>query len=354
MDSQTFIRELKLFLRENKKTFIYSVIIFFILGTLLQIGLSLFSSNGSEVANEDNISVTPAAFEVYIENSQTGEPYTNSYIVEEFFEKSEWMDWAEENSGVEISSVVEEFRDEHPEIINGDLLKPITSNRDRSSHVFTVRFNFGDGEENLAITEAYFELLMSEQLEFLQNKNIYTISEPALVEEEGNTTISSVTENGSTSFSVKNIIIILAASLIGGTLLGFVITIMRYLFSEKIYYGFSYSWNEEDLYINLPNDNLYKNISPIILQPLSSSKVILSEKVYDELENQIKEKVKNVVVNNKTHLYFEKDVLDIDPSLQVDEFIIIIKRTETTKNWYNKQREYLKNYPLSLVKVVQN
>ena len=360
MDSQTFIRELKLFFKENKKTVVYSIIIFFILGILLQVGVSMLGSNSSQTTTNETISVKPAAFEVYLENPQTGEPYTNSYILEEFFEKEEWMNWAEENSGVEISDTVERFQEENPEITNGDLLKPISSNRDRSSHVFTVMFNFGNEKENLAIAQTYYELLLSEELAFLQNKNIYTVEPPAVIdsslltvieEAEPSTVVSS--EREESPFSIKNLTIILATSLVGGTVLGVVIAFSRSLFSKKINYGFAYSWNEEDIYVNLSNNVSDRTIAQTILQPINNSKIILNQSLSNDFENQVKEEVESITMTILPQISFEKDMLDVNPTLQVDEFIIIISRKETTKKWYNNQRELLKNYPLALIKIVQ-
>ncbi|MGE7367311.1 hypothetical protein ACQKKE_11950 [Desemzia incerta] len=354
MDSHTFIKEIKLFFKENKKTFLYSIIIVFVLGILLQFGMSrLDNKNNGADSEVSNTTITPAAFEVYIEESQTGEPYTNSYILEEFFEQTQWMNWAEENSGVEISNIVDNFKQEYPEITNGDLLKPISSNRDRSSQVFTLRFNFGNGEANLAIANAYYELLMSDQLSFLQNKDIYTISEPTLTEEINTMAGLPVLDEEENPFSVMNIIIMIGTSLLGGIVAGAVISFARYLFNKEIYYSFSYSWNENDIYLSLANEDSYKLIPQTILQPLEDSKVVLNEITNNGFEKKIKENLNNVPDLNKTHIYFEKDVLNIKPSLRVDEFIIIVKRKETTKRWYNKQREFLKNYPSALIKIIQ-
>lgn len=359
MDSQTFIKELKLFFKENKKIVISSIIIFFVLGVLLQIGTSMLGSNNVQTTNEIT-SGKPATFKVYLENLQTGEPYTNSYILEEFFEKEQWMSWAEENSGVEISDVVEIFQEENPEITNGDLLKPISSNRDRSSHVFTVMFNFGNEEENLAIAQSYYKLLLSEELMFLQNKDIYTVQPPIVID----STSLTVTEEAESSpgvspvreespFSIKNLIIVLATSLVGGTVLGVVIAFSRSLFSKTINYGFAYSWNEEDIYVNLSNNVSGRIIAQTILQPINNSKIILNEGLSKDFENQVKKEVESTNMANFPPLSFEKDMLDVNPTLQVDEFIIIINRKDTTKKWYNHQRELLKNYPLALIKIVQ-
>lgn len=353
MDSQTFIRELKLFSKENKKTILFSTLIFFILSVILQIGVPILTNNNSETTKNNSNAAIPTAFEVYIENNRTGEPYTNSYILEEFFEKDQWVKWVEDRSGIEIASIIEGFRDEYPEVINGDVLKPISSNRDKSSHVFTVRFNFGDEEKNLAISKAYYELLMSEQLGFLENKNIYTISEPASIQEESDISVSSLPENSSNLFSIKNIIIIIGTSFFGGILLGFIIVVAKYLVSKEIYYGFSYSWNEEDLFISLPSGDSYKNISQAILQPSSRMKVVLNELNNNEIEKQLKQEIDYIELNNKPKIYFDSDVSNINYELKVDEFIIIVKRKETTKKWYNKQRELLKNYPASFIKIVQ-
>ncbi len=338
MDTKALINELRIFLKENKETFFLTISIVVVIVIILQVATYFLSSNNDTEMN-DNLTHTHS-FEIYIEQNNLG-AYTNSYLLESFLKREDIVEEIEQKSDASILPVLEEYQ-ENNEVITTSELDPINVERDTSTNVLTLSFGVGTNEENSSIAAAYYEWLNTTDFSFFDDKQVYFMSEPQATEDE-----QTIVQGN--SFSVQGALIRVVLALFGGVVLGFVVSFVRTLIDKRIMYGFTYSWDENDTFLYFNNTSQLKVVTHSIIHPSYGNKVVLSE---DKLSGNFVSELKQLA-DNKTNLIFSSEIEQIDPALEVNEFVLIIERNKTTKSWYQNQRKQLKGYHNPLIKIVQ-
>lgn len=339
MDIKILIHEVKTFLLENKRIIFITTIIALICAIILQAVSYFFMNSAKEDGMGEGLSHTHS-FEVYMEQDNLG-AFTNSYLLESFLKQESVVREIEEDTNVEITPIIELFS-ENNETITTTPDDPVNVERNGSTNIMTLTFGIGTEEENLRVAESYYEWLQTTELSFFDDKQIYYMSEPHSLE-------TLEVRPQSNSFNLASAVVRIILAIFGGAVLGLIIAFLKTLFSKKIMYSFSYGWNEEDTFLYYTDDILTKELAHSLIQPNIGNKVILSE---NEINTDFKNNI-NKFADTNTKLFFNSDVIQSDSAISVDEFIIIIKRKETSKEWYQNQRRQLKAYQTSKVKVVQ-
>lgn len=358
MDSLTLANELRRFFKENRLR-IALVTLFMIIAvtclTLLASRLPNFDS-GQDTNGNSEIG-TPAIFQFYVQ-TEDGNSFGNSSIVEEFFLKPEVITEIENKTGVSINSMLEEQQ------LSG-FQKTQTDRgilgvmRDGSSHVFTANASIGTEEENLAVMQAYFDYLNSGNIPVLENKEVYILKEPTNLKflMNGSQEIE-FSEQVTETTATKKLILAIAVGMFGGLVAGVVVSFIYQLLRKVITYAFSFGWSEQDIYQSISKDDA-QAVQQTVLHPFTEMKVILVQHQDAMKLNEIKphEKVNFVSKTNQLKLgvmniLTVNDLSELDPLLHIEECIIFVESGKTEKKWYEKQRMQLKNYN-TRIKIIQ-
>lgn len=340
MDARLFFKQVKIFLNENKKMIFITACSILVISIAVQV-LAFFIMNNNE--ENDNMSENMAythSFEIYLEQNNVGQ-FTNADLLEDVLNKKYIITEIENYANLNLQSILDSSDNTNESNESLDLNR-INVEKHPSTNIMMVSFGVGSKEENLKIAEAYYEWLNTTQFPFFEDKQIYFMSEPEAIE---TIEITSVTE----PLNFTRVIILTVASLFAGILLGIILSFFKAILSKKIMYGFSYHWNEKDTFLILDSVLSTRELENSIIYPNIGNKIILSEK---KIDNDIVKTI-NQLTLEKSSLFFDTNVHHINPSLNVDEFVFIIKRKETSKEWYQIQRKQLKNYTNSLVKIIQ-
>ena len=335
MDIKTFILELwDLIKKEKWLITLITVIISALSVAVLFIVQSDFQSTEE---GEEEIITTPAQFDIYLEEELQG-AFTNSYLLEIMLTQEEVIREIENMTQIDIETVLEEFAEENDTIYTPE--DPINIERNTSSNLMEITVNIGSDEENLAVADAYTEWLGDNEVEFFSNKEVYILSYPALIEEDDlSLTIGQI--------SMRNVIIQAIMSIVIGFGIGIFLAVLKVLLSNKIQYGFTYGWSSDDIYMKEKSGASVDKIAFDILNSHFDSLVVLSE---NDLDQTLKDKI---VHYDSKNVKITKQISELPISEQYNEFVFLIKRNETTKDWYHSQRRDLKLYPDIRVKIVE-
>lgn len=335
MDIKTFLGEIWSLIKKEKWIILgSSAVIAFIAVGILFVLQSDFSSDDNGI--EDEISV-PVEFETYIEQELEG-AFANSYLLEILMTQPDVVNEIEAETQVDITSELEEFAEENEPIYTPD--DPINVERNPSSNVMEMTIDVGTDEENFAVAEAYETWLTTNESEFFDNKDVYIITAPDFMEEDELANISN-------NVTTLTLLLQFVVGLIIGLIVGFGVAVLKVLLSDKIQYGFTYGWASKDIYIKEQEQVSDQKIAHDILSSDLNSLVVLSEqKLSESLEVELDK------VDSK-QFSVEKEISQLSLDKTVDEFIIIVTRHHTTKDWYQAQRKDLQLYPNARVKIVE-
>lgn len=334
MDIKTFTLEIYDLIKSYKKTIVFTAIIVSIISLGIQILLQIDLSN-SENGDAEAMGV-PAYLEIYIEQENLG-AFGNSYLLEIISTQEDVIDTIEKDTGIEIQSVLATFAEDNLPIYTED--DPINIERNTSSNLMYITVEIGSDEENLKVANAYMEWFQNTNSNFFDDKEVYIITEPALIDIEE---LGKKTEGISTS----SLILPIVAGIVIGSILGLIISLLKVLVNEKIIYGFAYGWNPNDLYIKklnkIDSDQL---VHDILIGNSDSIAIISQEKLSSEVTDKLmRANRQEGIFNNISAVPIEKNI---------EEFVIVIERNKTSKEWYNTQRNTLKLYPHSRVKIIE-
>lgn len=330
---------------ENIKALIISAFIF----SLIVTGVFFFIDNDSEENNfltedEGTLEENTAVFRFYVEN-EDGTVFINSSLIEEYFILPEVVERAERATSTDIAPVLEEE-------IGSEFQKSqyergvLGVERNGSTQIFKMNATIGSKMENLKIAEFYFDLLNSDEIEFLQNKNIFVIEEPYIASEKiyDEEVYDSYNEDEVTNYeneedepvnSLQNIVrysVTLFLTFVLGGLIFIVYLVLKNIWKKAITHTFTY--------FKLPNDNLIK-----------INKSNESEFIHDEFsENPTKYLIVSQNGNLKYLSNFKviNSLKDNQDLITDKEIIIRIEENLTSKEWYKEQREILRKYPFNV------
>lgn len=330
MNNQIMISELSNFFKKFRKSLVLLTILFTVIIFGGSIGLSYLNSSNTdeELPISDTKESNPGIFRMYVEQ-EDGTIYINSMIIEEYMLLPDVLEKAEKETGVEITDVLlEEVRNDFQktQYDRGAL----GLSRNGSTHIFTFIANVGTEEENLKVSEFFYDYILSGEINMLDNKLVYIVSEPEIYDSESfaASDIEAIPEfSGEESFNLKNLVLTLVGSVIAAVMLAILITIAKIFSSKKITYAFSYSVADRDRLILL-NDNTEKNLMRM-LHNEKNPVILLSE---FEIEETLKNKIDNV-----TKAIYINDLNELDTDVEITTPYIFVEREKTTKKWYKKQ-----------------
>lgn len=136
------------------------------------------------------------------------------------------------------------------------------------------------------------------------------------------------------------------ASLIAGVILSTAVVFVWNLINKTINYSFVYGWASEDLFLHYGKKEKPKQIAFDILQAPKGPIVVLSEQnLSSELTDELSEYSDNIISAN--------EVSDLSVGSSYQEFVIVVQRRETTKDWYRRQRKHLNAVRNRKIKIVE-
>jgi len=347
MDSHTLVKETKRLLINNKQRFIRFGLLFILMLFAVQMipaVMQLFQTPGSEteeLPTDIGSTENPAVFEMYIEY-ESGSVYTNTLLLEQALKSEENIQAAEEATGVEISDLLAlEEEAEYPKTSRDR--GALRATRNELSNIWVVIARVGTEEENLRVAEFFYDLVVNDEIEILENKPNYIMSGPRVLTDEELANPNTIVdmETVVSPFSIRNILSSLIVALAGGFLLTFVFIISLTFLNKKISYAFNYNWNENDLFVLLEEEQHEKTLERVVRLPESRSRLLLAQEA-EGLPGW----------EEAAHVRVAEDVLDVDVTTDVEEIILFIQPGITDKKWYNQQRELLKVYRAP-VKIIQ-
>jgi len=207
--------------------------------------------------------------------------------------------------------------------------------------ILDISFGMDPGGERLA------------RIETLYDWN-YGVNYPSLFSNERNfyifdpqpfNTVSTVVETN--GLSLRNLLLQLGwFTVISFFIILFAVFIWN-LISKTINYSFTYGWSNSDLHLKYSEKDTEEQIAFDMLQSTFSKLAIISE---EELPNTLIEKVKDINIKD---IHLRKNINQLPLNTEIEEFILVIKRYSTKKEWYIKQRKHLKAYRNKSIKIIE-
>lgn len=345
--NNTFIYEIKRFFKFNIKNIIIGSVIVSVLYVIFQLLLGHFFPINNELVEETERELTvenvrPAYSQFYIEN-EDGSVFTNTSLILNYLFLPEVIDDLESETSVNFEDILEEsgLRGE----LNDEEIRQeaFYLYRDHAASTYNFFIQLGDEQDNLAVMNYFYDLIVNRDIPILENRFVYEIVSP-----EVKITDLEETQEESSAIDDRAFINVILDAVIGFLMgiVGLIVFLMlRAIVSNKLNYSFSYERELQDLF--LLYDENYSDESELnnfVLQPIKK-KAIISQ--YDT-----NEKVRILIADSyESELYTKNQITqnqsltEVDPAFIIDEVIIIIQGGKTGKNWYKKQRRLIKNTP---------
>ena len=174
---------------------------------------------------------------------------------------------------------------------------------------------------------------------FAQRKNFY-ITDPVAF-----TPSPSIKQDN--GLSAQNLILPASISVVIGLILGIAFSFVWAIFNKRIQYSFTYGWSADDLYLKYDDYDGPKQITYDMLQSNFQHLAIISE---TELPEEI---IQSIQRSKGKEVQFYNEISDIGLDQNNEEFVLVIQRNQTTKDWYQRQRKHLKAYRQKSIKIVE-
>ncbi|MGP6146564.1 hypothetical protein [Jeotgalibaca sp. A122] len=271
-------------------------------------------------------------FRVYIED-QNAEPYNHFRTLKEILTTKELSTKIEEEIQAEFKP------DSKRGVILG--IEPTTN-------IITIKVGVGNPELNQEIAQIYFDMLKSDEFDFIKNKTVYFIdTEPMLTSAEDNELEPEEIINQGQSSGIGTLIVLTLISVIAGFVLGILVSLVKNMFSKKISYLFDYKLSGKDSLYKFDEDKNGDDFVYTIVNPKHTEKLIVSE---EPLEKNTIEKLKQSTL---VDLVFVNDLAENDSSILNMELVILTKLNQTNKRWYLEQlrKGAILNIPVKVVQI---
>lgn len=135
-------------------------------------------------------------------------------------------------------------------------------------------------------------------------------------------------------------------SLIAGIIISTVIVFVWNLINKTINYSFVYGWASEDLFLHYGKNDGPRHVAFDMLQSANGPIVVLSEHdLSSELTKELNEYSSNLIR--------VKEVSDLSVGSIYQEFVLVVQRKRTTKDWYRRQRKHLDAIRDRKIKIVE-
>lgn len=371
MNNLPTLKDVMSFLKDYKKIILGTMIACLVLYAL-GMGYTIYSNSKVEERGEPsdlninssqgvlspevmrNLQEDVVSFNFYIEND-SAEQFTNYNLMKQLLISPESLAYIEEKAGKEIEP---------------SPFHAVNMSLDHSTYVLTLSIGTGNYTDNKAIAQAYYNGIINGEIPFFStNKKVYMVSEPARVDTEEVIPVNGESTNAENEdISIATLIALAVAVMIGSFVLGVFIALIYAMNRKVIADPFNLEQKDDDVVLNLSSFILKGNeesraetIEHAIRHPKKKTKIILSEhSLPDILVNKISSSFSPLKeyeavsgkIDNDSYASIFNDLTEVNPSLLIEEVIIISEKNKTTKEWYLRQRSLLENYHAD-VKVIQ-
>lgn len=288
----------------------------------------------------------PAEFS-FIGMNQEGNFFDNSFIIDEYLTREDVVKQVEEATGVSIQNVLD--AEENVGLIKSkDFRGGIAGVRDTSSQEITFRVLVGETpEENLAVAEAYKEIIENDGLPFLEQYELTFLTQPNIGEDldlESNPMIPTAETLIGLQPQESGLAIIVygVAGFVLGVIFSTAILFVVHFFGKKITYAYDYSWDIEDFQLMVKDKAIdSEKLSDLVTIPDVKNRIVIAQ---EKLVSQYQP-----LITKNSGLQINTGLNALDGS--IDEIVILIKSGETDKDWYKHQYELskLSHVPVKIV-----
>lgn len=341
MNLSTILREFWRMLRDH--------ILIVVLSSLLIGGLSVFfryqitNYRLSEIKEPINHLIQvyqqqPATFKAIV-LVEDGQLFNNAYAYDELFSTPTVVSQIESLTQVDIARTLDSER--QVELYKNYAFRGgVAALRDSASGVFTFRFLVGKtAEENLAVANAYYDLLQNQPDILDAGQRVTLLSEPEILELDNIDELSIVptieTLNIYRSTRAKPLILYGVLGVLLGAILAFGVMLLKRLFSEKIQYAFEYSWELSDRHELLS----WRDFDHARQVESFQYPRVTQRWIFDQIGNLFE----TDSFSSESHYLTDFGQL-IQLADAPDEIMIIIQAGQTDKAWYRRVRELTERY----------
>ncbi|AXY24835.1 hypothetical protein CL176_01710 [Suicoccus acidiformans] len=347
MSLVTIIQELWRFVKDNR----FRILLGTLLGAVLVVGLRYAITNyvlrdSREAFNElrEVYSQEPAEFQILV-TIEDGQLFSNAFAYEEYMASEPVVRQIEAETGIE-------FYDWYKNEQTLELYKTtnyrggLAGIRNSDSGVFTFRFAVADSPEaNLAIAQAYADLILRGDAQFMEGHTVQMVTEPAIQELLPEELLPNVgTPESLSTFGVMNPLKTMLYTIIGaiiGLILSLTVLFLRSVFGAKITYAFDYTWDVEDqhLLFEAGKAGRQTDLADLLLIPRVPERLVVSQQTAHLSECEA------------DGLLFLNHVQALPETAAPTDIVLIIYSHQTDKQWYQEQFNLLKLYRLP-VKII--
>ncbi|SFC11194.1 hypothetical protein SAMN04488102_10389 [Alkalibacterium subtropicum] len=344
--------EIKRFIKRNvKKVIVLSVVI----GLIYTLAANMLMGQNGMYETDDTLEVTEelaeyySGFQVYIEYDD-GRSFANTTLLEEYILQPELIEEAEASTGVEILSRIEQLEATGFEK-SGDDRGVLGVIRGTYSDIFTVLVNVGTDSENVAVAEFYLDELTTEDVSFLESKELHVWSEPQVLSDAED----AVPESGDLGNDVGDTTVVdYMIDWAIGTVFGFIISTLVLIFwsllRDRDLYAFTYNRGSDDVFLLYDADkNNADEVAQLIVYPLNYNKIVIH---HSRLPDALKDALEKKSESLPQSVDYVPKMADASVKSDRTEVVIMIDSLNDSKKWYRKQRLLADTYQLP-VKVVQ-
>ncbi|HFI0462992.1 TPA: hypothetical protein ACGO1T_000696 [Streptococcus suis] len=339
MDLFQIMGELLRFLKDKKWGIL--IIALVLAGTVPTVRylMSPYENEEQEAAYEDlNIRYQQeaASFQFIVKN-EDGTLFTNSAIIDEYLSQRDVVQEIEKTTGLSFGQWIE-----NEQLLGLNKTSQFRGGlgviRTLSSDLMTMRVLVGKSlEENLAIAQAYYDLLSQNQVPLLGDKDVFMIhnvtDQELLSVDQYPYLTSTAALDGFTRLTPKKGLVLGVAAFIAGLLLASIGAIFLRLRDPKIRYAFDYAWSMDDHQIVIKPHERQKLIS-LLQAGHDRGAIILSQTPLQEVDSM------------DDYLKLRAD--------QANEIIIHVKAGETDKSWFSHQYHMAKVIHIPIVIIQEN
>src|SRR5699024_5269420 len=283
-----YLLEIKRFLKENKKNIILGTLFFgVLLGGIITV---LDQSNSEEEEQETEIEDSKKIFEnnsrsayfrFYIEKKD-GSSLNNAATMNELFN----MESLYEEILVETNIDIEEIKELAEEKKVPDF-SPVKV-KINDSNIYTAIFETGNNKENMILANYYYNYLLEEHFDLLENHKTYLLVEPEFVKDKEEQKNEISQSKNSKIELIKDNIINIITGFIFAIALSFGLLLLRELFVKKLNFIFGYTAEDFDDFIVYDKQfNNEKSVQYFVGTPNDAEKLILTEVGLDDDDKKL-------------------------------------------------------------------
>lgn len=353
MSLATITNELWRFIKDNLLRILIGSLVISVLtvGARYFITDFLFSDRKEAVEYLETVySQEPSSFKAIV-TIEDGQILSNAHLFDDYFSSPDVVERIENETGIEFQQTLDSERT--LELFKSPSFRgSISGVRDNASGTFIFRILVGQtAEENLAIANAYRDLLESDEIQFMVNQQADITVEPFIgeiidTEEYLNVptinTLSVYHSNNARSLFVYSVL-----GFIVGLILMTALFFLLRLRKPKINYAFEYVWDLKDqhLLVNSTKADAAITLQDAISIPRLDSRWVVAQTPLANVEQD------SFTTENELFMGSLNDVSHTTSS--ADQIVLVIQSNHTDKQWFKDQMSMAKLYNVP-IKIVHN